>query len=233
MPGPPSVPHTGRFAGWDSCGVGLESPLIVQPGQQERRGFLRTRAEVGRVNVDDFMSGQSNKVVYLMRGLPACGKSHRAKRLAGPNGVVLETDEYFYTQVGTDPTSYDYDKELLPAARQWNLNRMRDAITAGISPIVIDRGNGLNSETREFAVCAAENGYAVDLAEPDSSWWQELRVLLKYKEFVADRLFDVWAQRLADSTRDTHRVPASTIRHWMRNWRHDLTVEQILKCADA
>ena len=81
--------------------------------------------------------------------------------------------------------------------------------------------------------CAAENGYAVELAEPDSSWWQELRVLLKYKEFVADRLFDAWAQRLADSTRDTHRVPASTIRHWMRNWRHDLTVEQILKCEDA
>lgn len=179
------------------------------------------------------MSGQSKRVVYLMRGLPACGKSHRAKRLAGSSGIVLETDEYFYTQVGTDAKSYDYDKELLPAARQWNLGRLREAIAAGISPIVIDRGNGLNSETREFAVCGAENGYTVDLAEPDSSWWQELRVLLKYKEFVADRLFDAWAQRLADSTQDTHRVPASTIRHWMRSWRHDLTVEQILKCDDA
>ena len=179
------------------------------------------------------MSGQSERVVYLMRGLPACGKSHRAKRLAGANGIVLETDEYFYTQVGTDTTRYDYDMDLLPAARQWNLGRLRDAMAAGISPIVIDRGNGLNPETREFAVCAAESGYSVDLAEPDSAWWQELRVLLKYKKFVADRLFDVWAQRLAQSTRDTHRVPSSTIRHWMRNWRHDLTIEQILKCADA
>ena len=58
-------------------------------------------------------------VVYLMRGLPACGKSHRARRLAGADGVVLETDQYFYTQVGEDPGHYDYDKELLPRARQW------------------------------------------------------------------------------------------------------------------
>ena len=168
-----------------------------------------------------------------MRGLPACGKSHRAKRLAGSNGVVLETDAYFYTQVGTDATSYDYDKELLPAARQWNLNRMRDAIAAEVSPIVIDRGNGLNPETREFASCAVEHGYRVELAEPDSPWWQELRVLLKYKDFIVDRLFDGWAQRLADNTRDGHRVPASTIRSWIKNWRHDITVQQILECEDC
>jgi hypothetical protein len=174
------------------------------------------------------MDTETTNIVYLMRGLPGCGKSHRAKRLAGENGLVLETDEYFYTQVGTDSTHYDYDKSLLPAARQWNLSRLRDALAAGISPIVIDRGNGLNSETREFAVCAVEQGYKVELAEPDSSWWQELRVLLKYKEFVAEKLFDAWAQKLADSTRAGHRVPASTIRSWMQSWRHDVTVGQIL-----
>lgn len=38
---------------------------------------------------------EPNNVVYLMRGLPACGKSHRAKRLAGDKGIVLETDQYF------------------------------------------------------------------------------------------------------------------------------------------
>jgi hypothetical protein len=173
------------------------------------------------------------KTVYLMRGLPGCGKSHRAQRLVGENGLVLETDEYFYTQVGTDSTHYDYDKDLLPAARQWNLGRLRDALAAGISPIVIDRGNGLNSETREFAVCAIEGGYNVELAEPDSPWWQELRVLLKYKEYVADKLFDAWAQKLADSTRHAHRVPASTIRSWMQSWRHDVTVEQILNVQSS
>jgi len=59
-------------------------------------------------------------------------------------------------------------------------------------------------------------------------WWQELRVLLKYKQYLDDKLLDAWATRLADATRDTHRVPAATIRRWMSRWRHDLTVQDIL-----
>lgn len=181
---------------------------------------------------DDRMSSSTKGIVYLMRGLPACGKSHRARRLAGDSGIVLETDEYFYTQVGNDKASYDFDKDLLPAARQWNFTRMCNAITDSISPIVIDRGNGLNAETREFAVYAFQHGYQVLIAEPDSSWWQELRVLLKYKEFVSESLFDRWAESLSANTKDSHRVPASMIRNWMRHWRHDLTVEEILRFPD-
>jgi hypothetical protein len=170
----------------------------------------------------------SEKLVYLMRGLPGCGKSHRARRLAGTGGVVLETDQYFYTQVGEDPARYDYSDELLPVARQWNLDRFREAIRRGVSPIVVDRGNGLNPESKEYAVLAVEQGYRVELAEPDSPWWLELRVLLKFKRHVDEQLFDAWAQKLADSTRDGHRVPASIIRRWMSRWRYDLTVDQIL-----
>lgn len=170
----------------------------------------------------------NDHVVYLMRGLPGCGKSHRARRLAGASGVVLETDVYFYTQVGDDPHSYDYSDELLPAAREWNLARFREAISRRVSPIVVDRGNGLNAETREYAAFATEQGYHVQLAEPDSPWWLELRVLLKYQQHISDAVFDAWARKLADSTRDNHRVPAATIRRWMSRWRHELTVEDIL-----
>lgn len=170
----------------------------------------------------------SNRIVYLMRGLPACGKSHMAQRLAGLTGVVLETDQYFYTQVGDDPASYDYREAVLPPAREWNLARFRVAIAQGISPIVVDRGNGLNPETREYAAYAVEHGYQVELAEPDSPWWLELRVLLKYRQHIDGTLFDAWARRLADTTRDTHRVPFATIRRWMNHWCHDLTVEDIL-----
>lgn len=172
----------------------------------------------------------SAKQVYLMRGLPACGKSHRARRLAGDHGVVLETDQYFYTQVGDDPAKYDYSDELLPTARQWNFARFRAAIARTISPIVVDRGNGLNPETREYAVYAVEHGYQVELAEPDSAWWLELRVLLKYKQHITSELFDAWAKKLADATRHTHRVPTATIRSWMNTWRCDLTVDDIFDC---
>jgi hypothetical protein len=174
----------------------------------------------------------SEKVVYLMRGLPGCGKSHRARRLAGSEGVVLETDQYFYTQVGDDPGSYDYSDDLMPVARQWNIDRFQEAIQRGVSPIVVDRGNGLNPESKEYAVLAVEHDYEVELAEPDASWWLELRVLLKYKRHVDEQLFDAWAEKLSDSTRDGHRVPAATIRRWMSRWRYNLTVKEILALPD-
>ena len=164
----------------------------------------------------------------MMRGLPGCGKSFTAQRLSQPDGIVLETDQYFYSEVGDNPQSYDYSDDLLPLARQWNFERFRDAITQGISPVVVDRGNGLNQETRQYAAYAVDHGYHVSLAEPNSPWWQELRVLLKYKQHVDEKLFDAWAKKLADSMSGTHRVPVTTIRHWMASWRHDLTVEQIL-----
>ena len=63
------------------------------------------------------------RIVYLMRGLPSCGKSYTAKKLTADGGVVCETDEYFYSQVGSDPQTFDYDKELMPEARRWNFER--------------------------------------------------------------------------------------------------------------
>ncbi len=169
-------------------------------------------------------------VVYLMRGLPGCGKSYTARQIAGDDGIVLETDQFFYSEVGDDPERYDYSEANLADARQWNFARFQKAVADRITPIVVDRGNGLNLETQRYARFAVDNGYRVELKEPESEWWQEIRVLLKYKNVTREILYQ-WADRLAESTRQTHRVPSSTIRHWMDNWRHDVTVEKILACG--
>lgn len=141
--------------------------------------------------------------------------------------MVLETDEYFYTQVGDDPTKYGYRADLMPKARHGNLARFREAVSRRITPIVIDRGNGLNEETQAYARYAVEHEYHVELKEPESPWWQEIRVLLKYKD-VTREILDRWAEQLAERSKSTHRVPAATIRSWMEHWKHDLTVEEIL-----
>jgi len=167
------------------------------------------------------------KTVYLMRGLPSTGKSHTAKKLCANGGVTCETDEYFYTQVGDDPNRYDYRKELLPEARRWNLARFKAAVDAGLSPIVVDRGNSLSTDSQVYAQYAVDHGYTVELKEPESEWWQEIRVLLKYRHLTKPVLYE-WADRLAQMSRATHRVPASTIRDWMDKWKWDLTVEEIL-----
>ena len=67
----------------------------------------------------------------------------------------------------------------------------------------------------------------MELQEPDSEWWQEIRVLLKYRDLTGPAL-DEWAERLAQMNRSTHRTPARTIRRWMSKWKYDLTIEDIL-----
>ena len=168
------------------------------------------------------------RLVYLMRGLPSCGKSWTARQLAGSDGVVLETDRYFHTEVGDDPTQYDFNDELLPTARDWIFAQFVESIRAERSPIVLDRGNGRNEETRRFAAYAVANDYVVQLREPDSPWWQELSVLLKYRQFLDPQVLDTWAQRLSTKSRSTHRVPTVTIRRWMNSWKSDLSVDDIL-----
>ena len=161
-----------------------------------------------------------------MRGLPGCGKSYTAKQLAGADGLVLETDAYFYTHVGDDPNIYDFQEHRLPEARDWIMGRFRDAISEGISPIVLDRGNGLNRATQAFARLAIDHGYEVELAEPTSEWWSEIRVLLKYPKYTQP-ILDQWAEKLSELTGE-HHVPSSTIRKWMSGWRSDLTVQEII-----
>ena len=172
------------------------------------------------------------KVVYLMRGLPATGKSRTAKTLAGENGIVCETDEYFYTQVGGDAKQFDYDDSLMPAARAWNFERFKRSVASADTPIIVDRGNGLTLETKKYAQHAVDNGYRVEIKEPESDWWQEIRVLLKYKTLTGPVL-DRWAQELSRYSRSVHRVPADTIRRRMKKWIHGLTVEEILNYSPS
>ncbi len=165
--------------------------------------------------------------VYLMRGLPCCGKSFTARNLAGDEGIVLETDEFFYQCVGEDPTEYNYSREALVEARKWNFRRFVEAVQARLHPIVIDRGNNLSPESQRYAKYAVEHGYQVELKEPESQWWHEIRVLLKYRP-TTNQILDQWASRLSESSRAGHRVPASLIRQGMDQWQLDLTVEGIL-----
>jgi len=139
----------------------------------------------------------SGKIVYLMRGLSSSGKSWTARRLAGETGLILETDEYFYMQLGDNPSQYDWHADLLPAAQRWNFERFVTAVAEQVSLIVVDRGNSWNEETRKYAQLAVDCGYHVELKEPESPWWQEIRVLLKYKDTTQLILYQ-WADRLTE-----------------------------------
>lgn len=167
----------------------------------------------------------ATKTVYFMRGLPSCGKSTTAKKLAGKNGVVIETDSFF--QAGDGPEHYQYESERIDEARSWAKERLRKALEENRSPIVVDRGNGLNRESREFVEMAIDHGYGVEIREPESPWWQEIKVLLKYRP-VTDPILDQWAKQLESMSESTHRVGYRTIRHRMESWADDISIDDIL-----
>jgi hypothetical protein len=174
----------------------------------------------------------NSKSVYLMRGLPCCGKSYTAKRLAGDSGLVLETDQYFYNHVGTDPTQYDYSEQRLAAARDWNFRRFVQAVDASVQLIVVDRGNSLSRESQRYARHAVKHGYRIAFKEPESEIWQDIRVLLKYRPESNAILYRL-ADRLSETSRSRHRVPAALIRRGMDQWQLNLTVEDILILEEA
>ena len=162
-----------------------------------------------------------------MRGLPSSGKSYTARRLAGESGVVCETDSNFQCEVGNDPARCDYDPALLPIARQWNLERFLFALRQDCSPVIVDRGNGLSLALRIYARKAVDYGYRVELREPESPWWQQIREVLKQSARPASSL-EYWSERLARINRSSHETSARRIRYRMAAWRFDLTVDDIL-----
>ncbi len=168
------------------------------------------------------MADSEDKVVYLMRGLSGSGKSHRAKRLAGAGGAVCETDAFF-----KGSGAVEVNGDAISAAKAWNFQQFQTALEQGISPVVVDRGSGLSIETQRYAALALEHGYAVEFQEPDSPWWQEIRVLLKYREFNVPVL-EVWAGKLAQLRPQSCHLSEELIWKHMCNWRSDLTVKEVL-----
>jgi NEDD4-binding protein 2 len=95
--------------------------------------------------------------VYIMRGLPGCGKTTRAKELV-EKGVILSTDDFF--MIGEQ---YHFDPLLILDAHQWNQKRFRGALELGISPIVVDNTNILHVHMDPYIDLAQQYGYDIEV----------------------------------------------------------------------
>jgi len=171
------------------------------------------------------------KVLYLMRGLPACGKSFTAKELVG-DGVIFSTDDYWYQVVKPDePDQYSFNPRMLGQAHKWNQLRAQKAIEEGTTPIIIDNTNTTASEGKIYVQYALPQGYEIEVREPTSEWWLEIRELLQDKKANKKALKN-WAIELEERSKETHGVPAWSIEKMMWRWQNDITVEDIMNARD-
>ncbi len=170
------------------------------------------------------------KRLVLMRGLPSCGKSWTAKRIAeDEQGVVLEFDSFFEVQSedGSGGVRFVWDREKLNEAGQAHMREVRGAIDAGVSPIVVDDDHRPGSSNKALVAYALMNRYAVEFAEPDSDWWKTIKALLEDKHANAEAL-GRWAQKLCLLNRETHGVELRTFVSRMERWIPDLSPLDLL-----
>ncbi|MBL4770367.1 MAG: hypothetical protein JKY61_04345 [Planctomycetes bacterium] len=172
------------------------------------------------------------KRLVLMRGLPSCGKSWTAKRIAeAGQGTVIEFDSFFeeHAEVAGGETRFVWDPARLPEARQWHFGRVRTAIEAGTSPIVIDDDHRPGVTAKTITAFAMLHNYSVEFSEPESSWWKMIAPLLADKDSPKNQaLLGNWAQKLCVMSRNTHRVPLSTFVARMDDWIAEISPLDLL-----
>lgn len=147
----------------------------------------------------------NGKQFIIMRGCPGSGKSTKAKKLAGTNGQIFSTDDYF--MIGGE---YKWEPAKIGAAHSWNQKRALAAVKANIPIIIIDNTNTTIREMRSYLPhieMARLNGYQIMIEEPETYWRLDIEELDK---------------------RNTHNVPKQSIQKMLNRYVSLPMVEDIL-----
>ena len=169
----------------------------------------------------------SERIVYFMRGVYACGKSTRAKELAGDTGIVLEVDRYF--EVPTeDGIKYLYREKDAPKALKHVYRELKRAMKLRINPIVMDWDCGLCAFDKKVMKRVIQSGYTPKIAEPKSELWNTLRPMIENKEHVDSNEFAEFAQKLFILNQRTHGVSFEKIFKRIMEWQANVTIDDIL-----
>lgn len=184
------------------------------------------------------MDTDIRKTLIIMRGLPWCGKSYRAKELVQEfraktgtdEGVIFSTDDFWYQVNHPErPDEYSFSQRLLGAAHKWNQLRTQRAIDLGHPLILVDNTNTMAAEfCCPYAKYAHWQDYAVQIEEPTSDHWQEIRGLL-YNKRANKKELKEWAQKLSAGSVETHNVPEFVIEKMMWRWECDLDPQTVIE----
>lgn len=111
----------------------------------------------------DVLVTRPDQELIIMRGIPGAGKSTRAKELVG-NGEIHSTDALIeasgdyraFFQKMIDSKSY----MALGWKHKKNLKNATQAVTDGVSPVIVDNTNIKHADAKAYVVMALEAGLA-------------------------------------------------------------------------
>ncbi len=96
------------------------------------------------------------KIAYIMRGVSGSGKTPRAKELAGENGSIHSTSDYF--MVGD---KYFFDRDLQRTYHEDNYDAFVESLALGVPVVICDNTNVKKWEYTRYIEAAENYGYQV------------------------------------------------------------------------
>ena len=186
------------------------SPKKAEPSTKAQPAVVKSRKTIEYERVINLIRS-GYKVLVILRGVPGSGKSRLAVGITdvtlGPGNNshhILSTDDFFVQQRG-----YVYDPSKLQEAHGWNHRRAFQAMSRGMSPVIIDNTNTQMWEMKPYAMMATDYGYIIEILEPDT-WW-----VFNDKELAK---------------RNSHGVPRAKIRDMLDRYDKNVTTQKLL-CA--
>lgn len=177
---------------------------------------------------------QKHKIFIIVRGAPGSGKSKKVNdllvRYGGNHNHVFSTDKMWIPETlkrrknneivpeeeELEEYQRNFPKDIAGLVKGHELvrDKVKFAISQGISPILLDN---TNTQWQNFATLAEEAdkaGYIVKLEEPESPWWRAYRPFLKTKdETKLKELVDILTKN------NKHGVPPETIMKMLNQWQ--------------
>lgn len=167
-----------------------------------------------------------------MRGIPSCGKSHRAKELAnGDESIICSADsfladnleEYRNAWLGADEVQL-YIK--LDKAHLNCKNKAKELLKNKSPLVIIDNTNLKIKDIIPYFELALEYGYEFNIEEPTSSWWvNDIKPYLKKRKDNKTHLLKM-CDFLFEQNKLTHGVELETFNKLIFNYEF-VTIDSI------
>ncbi len=161
-----------------------------------------------------FIPGHPHKKLYIMRGIPGCGKSHHARQLA-PDDQIFSSDKFFGEG---EEYKNNWKVEKVHLGHRDCEAKAKAAMKQGVSPVVVDNTNINLSAFRFYLDMAVAFGYEVYFVYPNSPWWDEIvgPFLDKKTPDTTDDEYDAVVAQILD--KNIHGVPPETLKSMMQRW---------------
>lgn len=174
------------------------------------------------------LSEENSKLLIVMRGVPASGKSYRANELAeGDSSIIFSADHFF----GKTPEEYvaNWSKEKLGLAHKLCQKNTKMLMQRQKPLVIVDNTNTMIREIMPYFDMAMQYEYRVQIEEPKSSWWVEDIAPYLSDKVANKKHLEKMCQVLWQKNQSTHKVPLKSIEKMLFRYHYDVTTDQLAK----